>query len=154
MAKSSGGSRGGRGGGSTSSYTTESGQTYTAGVGGVTQADVDAIRELDGANTNVRASAGIAPTGRAPRGQGQAYADRRAIASRIDTIQNRIQSLQSSVANTKSTRRTRFNLGRNQATLSELRRTLPVTVAIANGPGDWSAKRSLINDLLNSIQGL
>lgn len=138
MAKSGGSSRSGRGGGSLASA-----------PGGA--ADMAAI-DAEFGETNVRANAGIAPTGRAPRGQGQEYADRRAIASQIDTLQNRIANLQQSTS-VVATRRNRFNLARNRSKLAELRQTLSASVQLANGPGDWGFKRTLIRDFIDSTRG-
>lgn len=116
------------------------------------QAESDAWDAARGGSNKVGDS--IRPTGKAPRGMGQEYADRRAIANRLDTLQSRIAGLQGSLSTSKGQRDRRWGDTRNKAVVSNLRRTLSASSQIASGPGDWSFKRELINDLINSQQGI
>jgi hypothetical protein len=114
------------------------------------QAESDAWDRQHG---SYRAGDVVRPTGKAPRGMGGEYAARRAIANRLDTLQDRIGSLQGSLSTNKGQKDRRWQDTRNRDVLGSLRVTLNASSKIATGPGDWSFKRELINDLIVSQQG-
>lgn len=94
------------------------------------------------------------PEGRAPRGQGAEYADRRAIVSRISTQIKYRSQLQATVDNYRGqvNQRRRITIAINR--IQELDKAIDASLAIADGPGDWNFKRELVNGIIEYVQAI
>ncbi|MCP4426615.1 MAG: hypothetical protein GY803_19145 [Chloroflexi bacterium] len=92
-------------------------------------------------------SDGIRPMGRAPRGKGKEFADRRWIANRLETEQRRLAYLRSKVRGYRGTKVGRRVHTHRQARVRALSEGLAAAEAVAHSGGGWVGKRVLINDV-------
>lgn len=95
--------------------------------------------------------AGILPTGRAPRGKGQEYADRRAIVSRIETQAGYRAQLQGKLDRYRGQKNARRDITYSRFRVIELDKAITAATGIAQGPGEWGFKRELINGVFDYL---
>jgi len=93
----------------------------------------------------------LPPPGRAPRGMGQEYADRRAIAARIQTQMKFRGQLQSKLNRYRGQKNRRYEMDIATARVQELSKAIDNALQIADGPGDWEFKRELINGIFEYL---
>ncbi len=98
-------------------------------------------------------SSGIRPTGRAARGQGQEFADRRWIANKIDSLSANAGVLQGNIARYRGTKVDQFRISGQKERLSYIREVISTVQSVARGNGDWSDKRLVIEDIAASVVG-
>jgi len=108
-----------------------------------------AERELGGFGSSP--TAGIRPTGRAPRGQGGEYAARRRIADRLDSWTTRRDRAQTVLSQSRGQSRYRRRDSIARDTVQQLSRAISAGHTIANTPGDWQFKDQLIRDVAASL---
>ena len=95
------------------------------------------------------------PWGRAPRGQGQEYKDRRAIVSRINTQMRFRGQLQSKINRYRGQQNARWDITHAQARVAELNKAIDAALTIAaDQSADWSFKRELIDDLMQYVSDI
>lgn len=99
-------------------------------------------------------SAGIRPTGRAARGQGQEFADRRWIANKIDALAANAGVLQSNIAQYRGTKIDQYRISGQKERLRYIREVISTAQGVARGGGDWSDKRMIIEDIASAVVGI
>ncbi len=88
------------------------------------------------------------PAGRAPRGKGPEYADRRAIANRISTQVKFRSQLQSKLNKYRGQKNRRYEMDIATTRVQELNKAINAALEVADGPGDWAFKRELVNGII------
>lgn len=96
----------------------------------------------------------IRPTGRAPRGLGKEYADRRWIANKIDTQRNFRSDNQFQIDNYRGQKNRRGRISKARIRVTELTKAIDTTMAVADGPGEWAFKRELIDEVFNYVSSI
>jgi SPP1 gp7 family putative phage head morphogenesis protein len=98
----------------------------------------------------------LPPPGRAPRGRGQEYADRRAIVRMMQTQSNFESQLTATISRWRGTRRdaTQISFAKNR--VQQIRHTLNGAMEVARWPGklpeDWAFKREVIKDMIDVMR--
>jgi len=82
---------------------------------------------------------------------GQEYADRRAIAARIQTQMKFRGQLQSKLNRYRGQKNRRYEMDIATARVQELSKAIDNALQIADGPGDWEFKRELINGIFEYL---
>lgn len=104
-------------------------------------------QELDQIDTG--GTSHIRPVGKAPRGLGKEYADRRAIANKIDNatyMSGRHELFIQNYRGQKNQRR-RYTIAVQRR--MALDKAIETSMSVADGPGDWAFKRELINGIFD-----
>ena len=138
------------------------GPTSGGGSGGFSDAEKEIMAELE-AKSNVFGTIGGDPridnivtteilTGRAPRGKGKEWQDRRWIAKRIGTHEKfRSQITFDAPGKSKSQRDLVYQ--RASARKAQLSKAIDAAYTIGAGPGDWSFKKELIKGIFDATAG-
>lgn len=113
-----------------------------------------AMDEFFAGRGNLSPSAGIAPTGRAARGQGQEFADRRWIANKIDVLAANAGVLQAKINQYRGTKVDQYQISATKQRLSYIREVLSTAQGVARGGGDWADKRMIIEDIASTVVGV
>lgn len=93
-------------------------------------------------------SAGIAPPpGRAPRGMGGEYADRRWIANKLEVENGRLGNIRASMTTYRGTKSGLRTQTYRKARVDALSTAVSQARAIADTSAEWSFKRAMINDV-------
>ena len=93
----------------------------------------------------------IQPRGRAPRGLGQEYKDRRGILSRIARGERTIQAGWTEAGRfSPRSQRGRYAASIARQRTQALRPAIDLSFQVAIGPGSWSQKRMLINEIMDN----
>lgn len=108
--------------------------------------------ELEANPTTVRDI--VWPKGRAPRGLGQEWKDRKAIVNNIEKHQRWRAANADFIANYRGQKNKRARFTRAQARNQELGPAISSALEIAKGPGDWSFKRELIDGLFEYVSAI
>ena len=106
---------------------------------------------MGGKSVGGGATDSIRPSGRAPKGKGKEYADRRAIANKIDTQIRYKQNAQQGRDSYRGTKAGRRVDNYRQTRIQELSKSIDAALRIADAPGDWGFKRELIEGLLSHV---
>ncbi|MCP4428887.1 MAG: hypothetical protein GY803_30760 [Chloroflexi bacterium] len=106
-----------------------------------------AIDEIVQSTSHGGISDGIRPTGRAPRGKGGEFADRRWIANKLETEQRRLSQLRSSSRQYRGTKAGRRNESYRRARVQALGEGLRAAEGVARSGGAWMGKKELIADV-------
>lgn len=121
-------------------------------VGGGTASDRAFIAELEADSAAAGSSlSGLIPEGRAPRGQGAEYAERRRAAKRIRQMENNLGKLQRTSANYRGQRNGRYAETVRQARAGQLRDGLSSIYKLMEGGGDWAFKAEMANGIADYI---
>ena len=99
-------------------------------------------------------SAGIRPTGRAARGQGQEYEDRRWIANKIDVLAANAGVLQANISTYRGTKVDQYKISAKKERLSYIRQVMSTAQGVARSGGDWADKRLIIEDIAAGVVGV
>jgi SPP1 gp7 family putative phage head morphogenesis protein len=95
------------------------------------------------------------PPGRAPRGMGQEYADRRAIVKMIDRHSRYRSKLQDSIYNYRGTRRDASFISYARMRIQELDKAIATSIEVAHWEGGvWDFKRETIAEIFDYISWL
>lgn len=94
------------------------------------------------------------PEGRAPRGQGQEYADRRAIASKLQSQLRYKSQAQYKLDRYRGQKNKQWEMQVATARVQELSKAITAAIDVAEGPGDWRLKRDLINGIFQYVSAL
>lgn len=93
----------------------------------------------------------LPPPGRAPRGAGGEYSDRRAIAGRIRTQIKFRGQLQHKLDRYRGQKNRRYEMDIATARVQELTKAIDTALQVADGPGDWAFKRELVNGVFEYL---
>lgn len=93
----------------------------------------------------------LPPPGRAPRGMGGEYADRRAIAARINTQIKFRSQLQYKIDRYRGQKNRRYEMDIATARVQELSKAIDAAFQVADGPGDWAFKRELVSGIFEYL---
>lgn len=93
-------------------------------------------------------TAGLRPTGRATKGQGQEFKDRRWIANKIEVQSRYRQKLRDTLNDYRGTKAGQWEASYARERVNILTKTIDAALQIANDPAaDWSFKREMVNEL-------
>jgi hypothetical protein len=93
----------------------------------------------------------LPPPGRAPRGMGGEYSDRRAIAARIRTQMKFKSQLENTLSRYRGQKNQRYNMDVAKGRIAELTKAIDTAFQIAEGPGDWAFKRELVTGIFEYL---
>lgn len=96
--------------------------------------------------------AGIAPpSGRAPRGKGQEYEDRRWIVDKISTQRKFAAQNAAQLDRSRGQRNRSYDDSYRRARVTSLRAAIGTAIEVANSDADWGFKREIIGDIFREV---
>ena len=91
------------------------------------------------------------PAGRAPRGMGQEYADRRAIVNKIRTQEKYLSIAQDKIANYRGQRNRQWEISVAETRAQELKKAIQAATEIANSNAEWGYKREMVDAIIEYV---
>ena len=91
------------------------------------------------------------PKGRAPRGQGQEYNDRRTIISKIETQKRYRARLQNTIYNYRGQVGRRREITHAKLRIQELDKAIEAAMNIAVTDADWAFKREMVEGIISYV---
>jgi hypothetical protein len=91
------------------------------------------------------------PAGRAPRGMGQEYADRRAIVNKLTTQERYLGMAQRELDNYRGQRNRQWEISVAETRVQELKKAIQAATEIANSNAEWGYKREMVDAIIEYV---